>query len=606
MKKDKLVSYALMTELSNKNKSILDVLNEFIKSTIFLKKLEEFKSEEILEYLFEIYTFEIPKSVIELCLKKLTKIKILEKKKNLYKVIEINKLNDILKEYSNLEEEKNTFINLLKQFISEKLSKEISFDETSKFLYDYICENKIDRDIQSQISSFLLSNKENFFNIKNIYSKIYDGVYFYNGIAYIEINQIGHWDNEMNIILDTEILLDSFGYNGDILKKEFDFFINFVKDVNKKKKKIFLQYFNKTLDEIESIFDYIENNFNMVYPLNKIAFYTIKNKAKNKNEIKIEKARFKNHLKSLDILMTDEIDITEKKNYKYNLISEEKINDYYNKYSFKDKDKDKIEETLTFLTKILIFRQDKEIKFWEKCKCIFVTRNFKTLQISYDESKERKIYPLALPLGRIINLLWFKLNKGFAIKKDFSNFKAITKTEIILRNITSSKINEIMEETEKKLKNKEINEDIMGEVIADLKNKEIELLENNGYCPTEDFLLDMPEDYIDRVIKEKEKREQRIEELERQNKELLNDKEKLKIYEETEKNKEIIKNKMKKWLFIGLRIILILTITFLIIYCTLKENSLFLKIVGIFTNLILFLSLIPQIEIKIKKFFKKS
>lgn len=116
----------------------------------------------------------------------------------------------------------------------------------------------------------------------------------------------------------------------------------------------------------------------------------------------------------------------------------------------------------------------------------------------------------------------------------------------------------------------------------------------------------MPEDYIDRVIKEKEKREQRIEELERQNKELLNDKEKLKIYEETEKNKEIIKNKMKKWLFIGLRIILILTITFLIIYCTLKENSLFLKIVGIFTNLILFLSLIPQIEIKIKKFFKKS
>ena len=548
-----LSSYALMRELYDNKKNMKEVISNFILFLLFIKRIKIFSIEDVKEGFCKEFNFDIPISVIKICLNLLKKKNIIKKENKKFILQEKFSLDFDIQKYKELDT-KNTFFldNLLiyLQGFDEKLTLENITQDLCSYLLD---KDKISQDKIEKISSFLLKNSSNL-ELYNTFSKIEEGVLLYSGITYTNMSEIGIWNNKLTIYLDTEVLLDAYNYNGETYKKQFDEFWKLISEVNKKKKYIELKYFSTKFDEIEKIFNYIENSFDQNIYLQKEAFLTIKSKCKKREDLIIEKARFFNYLNSKNIIRENDLQLTED-NYHNNLISEEKISYYITN---KQLEREKIEAIFNDLNYINLLRKGKKVTEIKESKYILLTRNSKTLSISYEEFQKQESTVLTVNFDTMITILWFKLNKGFGDSENISSLKSISKAQFVLQNMIKRKVKEVMEE----LKNEDIQEDIIEYVIADIKSKESTTLSKiENFCFEDDEIQEIEEYDIERIINEKTKKdhekyviEKKLEASEKHNAMLESE---LKDFKEKE---QVRKNKNKKiiifiFIIIGVTII---------------------------------------------------
>lgn len=469
-----LASLAVFRELYDKKTDVYNVIAEFLKEIIISNAKHTFSLTEISNLLNDIYNFDIPDAVVKTALNRL---EFLTKSYGVYNVTNIQSIrndNKIELKTNEFQNKNNLILSELYQFIEKKTNKnltEIEKQNISNSFISYLLDEGGNNFYDEYISAYIVSNQYNtdFTNQLNI---VKEGVILYSGISYTSnLNNLGSWNTEMTIFVDTEILFHFAGFNGELFEKMFNDFYSFVKEINSKAKKklIRFKYFKEVRDEFERFFtkaEYIVTGNQSANP-SITAMTNIIEGCKTGSDVVAKKTKFYELLKSNGITEDDYNDYYNEKNHKYNIENKELVDTLNKLGTIK-----KVENHLQFLNYVSIHRQEANSANFENVKFILLSGNSNTLSIAWHEDvKHNGFVPLATALYFLTNKFWFKLNKGFSKNYYPTSFSIITKAQIVLSNGLNLSVGQQFDELQAQIKSGKLTEEEAIAVIVNLRKQ---------------------------------------------------------------------------------------------------------------------------------------
>ncbi len=533
MKESKLIaSVVVFKELHDSNKDIYDIISEFIKATIISNKRWRFNSTEITSLIENEFDFKLPEAVIKTTLKKrLIKSGFLTLEHGEYNVTDINTSIDPAFE-ANYKKNIEIYNETGQEFISYiQKSKGYTLDEKEKTLIkeslnQYLLGNGLNNDFVKEISTYIIKNKSNV-ELQNRLNVIKEGLVLYTGVRFTaDLNELGKWDKEITIFLDTEILFYFTGLNGEIYRDIFNDFYNLVREINNssKKKIIHLKYFEETEKEVYNFFHVATLIIEGKKTLNpsKTAMKEIINGCATKSDIIVKRNKFFIDLKTAGISKEESKDYY--KDYSLNIEGSKVIEEiqslsHENKKEF---DEESCKQYLTLFTKINVLRKGINNRGFENSKYLLLTGNRFVQYLAHNKhvkQNERDV-PFATDIDYITDKFWFKLKKGFGGSDEKpKSFDIVTKAQIIL----SAQINNTVQEKFTALNDEYRKGNITKEEAISLNYE----LRDSSLKPEEVIDIDIEEkiDFvnefsIEQHLSEREKLKQKVKEGEETKQEL--------------------------------------------------------------------------------------
>jgi len=497
-----LASLAVFREAYDSEKDVYKIISLFLQSLIKDNGLYSFNLQEITGLFNNEFDFSIPSAVIKTSIKRISYIKNID---GLYTVNDPNKL-DIqikIKRKQTLDKNEAVLTSLISYIESKKnktiLEKEKS--DISKSFCSYLLENKNDLEYSDYISAYIIENESNK-SFQSALKSIKEGVVLYTGLKYNNnISEVGSWNTNLCIYLETEIIFHFLGLNGELYKSVFNDFFSLVKEINKKETKINLRYFHAIKDEIIQFFDkaeYIVSGQDKLNP-NKTAMSTIVNGCKSRADVQSKKADTFVFLKNSGIIEEDEIDYYNEKHHKYNIINSTTENIFKEKLGIENPI-----ETLKFLNYISIRRAEKNTNNFDNIGTILLSATKNTIQAAWSEEiKNEGNVPYATTLDFLTNKLWYKLNKGFGDSSFPKSFNVISKAQIILSYHLNFTIGEKFEEFKIQYSENKINDEQARARIIELR-KNVKKPEEIKRENVSSILSALTEDSINTHLQEQE------------------------------------------------------------------------------------------------------
>ncbi|MDP1624213.1 MAG: hypothetical protein Q8L64_00435 [bacterium] len=497
-----LASLVVFRELYDVQNDVYGVIAEFLKEIIAVNGKYQFNLTEITNLLNNTYDFSIPEAVINTALRRLD----LKKEDGFFIIQNMPALNK--KRLAELQE-KNltsnvTLIESLFSFIATEKATTLSDSEKTKIVRSF-CSFLLDdsnaTDYSEYISGFAIKNKNDDNFIKSL-NKIREGVILYSGIKYSNLGEIGSWQTNLTIYLDTEILFHFAGFNGELYKSLFEDFFRYVKEINDKAKKVIvrLEYFKEVKDEIENFFtkaEYIVEGKDRLNPRN-TAMASVVDGCKSPSDVLSKKSDFYVFIKNNGIYESKPNNYYAQANYKYNIIDSQTIESVSGELQFD------ITEYLDFLNYVNIQRQKENLNSFENIGYILLTGNTRTIKIArHKKIKADDVVPLATTLNWITNKFWFKLNKGFGDGNFPASFDVIVKAQMVLSSVLNKSIGEKFDELQTKFKQGEITEEIAKSRVVKLRSQ-VRKPEEIGLDDISQILDVLSEDSLEQFIKEQE------------------------------------------------------------------------------------------------------
>lgn len=482
-----LASFATLKTLSEAKKytNSYQLLSEFICYIIGTHKLTTFSSIEMKNQLKRIFDFDVPEAVVVTSCKSIESIT----KSNGLFVVDWSKFTcDATFEKAKVEAEgiQESVIGPLAAYIREKHpERKISNDIVTQALAAFLVGDQQNGYSQyaDTIGEFVLKNEKSA-DIRAALDAIQEGSIWYIGINH-NINETGSITKTLTLYLGTEILFGLKGYNGEIHKQLADDFFAQIKTANLNGEKIKLRYFLKTKEEIDSFFGsamLIREGKTQAIPT--VAMKTILDACKTASDVSVEMADFYHLLRySYGILEDDKKDYYSPEEDVYNLESLEY-----------EKDEDK--ESWMFVSHINKLRKGKVAVNNIDAEYLFVTNTRNTLKVSDCQAEKIKregnierVNDYAVSLGKVTNLLWYKLGNGFGRKSYPSSINSILKARVVLASSISHSITEVYNKTNEQYKNGEISKEQLAARIITLHKKPIlpEELEGDSIEECMDF-----------------------------------------------------------------------------------------------------------------------
>ncbi len=539
-----LASLAVFRELYNSEKDVYGIIASFLTDLIKTKKIYSFNLNEIHDKFNTSFEFEIPRAIIKTSLGRLD---FLENTKKKYIVKDISNISDgdFDKKQNQIISNNQKIIDKLCLFIEKE--KKITLEEKDKevILHDF-CNFLIDESNGNEylkyIASFVIENedKENFKNQLNL---IREGVILYSGIKFNNnINDVGSWRKELTIFLETEILFNIAGYNGELHKTLVLDLLNLLEEVNQNagKKLIRLKYFRETRDEIEGFFakaEYLLKGNEKPNP-DVTAMMSILNGCSSTSDIMDKKSDFYMLLKGKGIVEDEYDKYFESYNHKYNIINTE-----INSNVSKEIDKDAT-EYLKLLNFVSIRRKEAKFSNFDNIGFILLSGNAVTLKVAWNDLlKDAGNVPLATHLSFLTNKFWFKLNKGFGKNLLPKSFDIITKAQISLSKLLNDTVGVKYSELQNEFKNGSLSEEQAKARVINLRNQ-VRKPEEIKEDTVKDVLSAITEDSLEKFTEEQEHFKIKAEKQGLENSQLKRDLEKEK--KEVEKSKQIQKTLKSK------------------------------------------------------------
>lgn len=482
----KLASYATLKILfGNKQyKSYFELLSEFIKNIIEKSNLYLFSVQKMSLELETEYGFILPISVVNKAIKKIKYVSfdntnyIVDTSSREYK----NRKNNII----NIDYKK--YVDIIKEicnFANDKYQKNIDIEMMTSDLIAYLIEDEksmSDPNNIEIISKYILSI-ENDKNKQELLTSIREGGIIYTGLNN-GISDIGVLTKDLTLYLDTEVLFNIVGYNGEIYKQLAIDMINQINKANESSKHIKMKYFKKVKNEVEKFFNTAEDIVENKKPYEeKSAMINIINGCENASDVIEKKSKFYYELSKIGISEDDDYDYYREDNQKNVIESKSKL-----------RESEEYSENIEYLCKINILRRGQKVEEFENCNSIFITETRYALELA-EEFKQNCCYSLAMNTNNITNLLWYKLGLGFGCDSYPNNLQAILKAKIVLTNIISTTITKEYEKALTKFKNKEIDKKLLEKQILTLHEKAI-MLDSMNYSNI-DELMDFSKQYFD-------------------------------------------------------------------------------------------------------------
>lgn len=506
-----LASLAVFRELYDNQKDVYGVISEFLKEIISAENKYQFGLTEITLLLNESYDFNIPEAVVKTSLSRLP---FLSKSNGVYSVnkpIDQIRNKEFQEKQNKIYNSNNNVVNRLFTYIESQ--KKISLSEAEKetivkSLCSFMLDESTAQEYSEYIGAFIVQRKSEDALLAQL-DTIKEGVVLYTGLKYnSNLNDLGAWNTQITIFIETEILFHFAGYNGELFKILFNDFFTFVKEINSQsinkdgKKKIHLKYFIEVKNEIERFFkkaEFIINGEDTLNP-SKTAMASIVNGCKTPSDIIEKKAIFYNLLKTNGITEDTYTEYYSAKNHKFN-IEDQSIIESLQSSIVTDYD---IRENLKFLNYVNILRQGSSDRNFENIGYILLSGNATTIQLAWhDLIKPNGNVPLATTLTFLTNKLWFKLGKGFGKNNYPKTFDIITKAQIVLSTQVNDSISYKYDSLQEKLKKGELNEKQALATIVELR-RESKKPEDIKADDLSDILDSISENNIEKYVQEQE------------------------------------------------------------------------------------------------------
>lgn len=550
-----LASLAVFRELYDNQKDVYGVISEFLKEIISSENKYQFGLTEITLVLNESYDFKIPEAVVKTSLSRLP---FLSKSNGVYSVnkpIDQIRNKEFQEKQNKIYNNNNNVVNRLFTYIESQ--KKVTLSEAEKeIIVKSLCSFMLDestvQEYSEYIGAFIVQCKSEDALLAQL-DTIKEGVVLYTGLKYnSNLNDLGTWNTQITIFIETEILFHFAGYNGELFKILFNDFFTFVKEINSQsinkdgKKKIHLKYFSEVKNEIERFFkkaEFIINGEDTLNP-SKTAMASIVNGCKTPSDIIEKKALFYDLLKTNGITEDTYTEYYSAKNHKFN-IEDQSIIESLQSSIVTDYD---IRENLKFLNYVNILRQGASDRNFENIGYILLSGNATTIQLAWhDLIKPNGNVPLATTLTFLTNKLWFKLGKGFGKNNYPKTFDIITKAQIVLSTQVNDSISYKYDSLQEKLKKGELNEKQALATIVELR-RESKKPEDIKADDLSDILDTLSENNIEKYIQEQElfkiQTQKQKEENENLKKELLKTNIK---YQQKEQTVELQNIKLKEY-----------------------------------------------------------
>ena len=506
-----LASLAVFRELYDNQKDVYGVISEFLKEIISSENKYQFGLTEITLLLNNSYDFNIPEAIVKTSLSRLS---FLSKANGIYSVNKpIDQIgnNDFQEKQQKIYRNNGNIINHLFLYIENQ--KKVSLSETEKevivkSLCSFMLDESTEQEYSEYIGAFIVQCKSDK-TLQTQLDTIKEGIVLYTGLKYnSNLNDLGSWNTQITIFIETEILFHFAGYNGELFRILFNDFFAFVKEINSQsinkegKKKIHLKYFSEVKEEIERFFkkaEFIINGEDVLNP-SKTAMSSIVNGCGKPSDIIEKKALFYDLLKTNGITEDTYTDYYSAKNHKFNIEDQSTIEHLQSSINT-DCD---IRENLKFLNYINILRQGVSNKSFENIGYILLSGNATTIQLAWhDLIKLNGNVPLATTLTFLTNKFWFKLGKGFGKNNYPKTFDIITKAQIVLSTQVNDSVSYKYDSLQAKLRKGELSEQQALATIIELR-RESKKPEDIKEDDLNEVLSTISESNIEKYVQEQE------------------------------------------------------------------------------------------------------
>lgn len=499
-----LASLAVFRELYDSKKDVYVVISEFIREIVVANGKHQFNITEITQLLNSTFDFNLPDAVVQFALNKIDSI---EKTNGLYNVnIADFKKTDFVDKQIEIQRSNSLIINNLLDYIGAEKNEKLNAYEKGKVvdsLCSFLLDDQGNQEYLKYISAFIIKNKADTVFADQI-SLIKEGIILYSGIKYSnDLINVGSWTTPLTIFIDTEVLFNFAGYDGELYRALFIDFLAFVNDINKKDqpKLIKLRYFTDVINEIERFFAKAEQIVlgKEKLILSKTAMSSIVDGCKTASDVITKKTIFYDLLLKNGIIEDDYKDYYLPDNHIYNISDKNTI-----AIVSKSLGKDDISEHLNFLNYISIHRKDSNTNNFENIGYILLSGNTLTQRVAWHkEIKKPGCVPLVTNMGFLTNKFWFKLNKGFGKDGYPKTFDVITKAQMVLASQLNDSVGIQFEILQAKYRKGDLSEEQAIATIANLRKQSIRpenIVEDN----ITDVLSFITEDKIEKYMLEHE------------------------------------------------------------------------------------------------------
>lgn len=550
-----LASLAVFRELYDNQKDVYGVISEFLKEIISSENRYQFGLTEITRLLNDNYDFNIPEAVVKTSL---SRLHFLSRANGIYSVnkpMDQIRDNDFQEKQQKIYSNNSDIINHLFAYIENQKKVSLSDAEKEiivKSLCSFMLDESTGQEYSEYIGAFIVQCSSDK-TLRTQLDTIKEGIVLYTGLKYnSSLNDLGSWNTQITIFIETEILFHFAGYNGELFRILFNDFFTIVNEINSQsinkegRKRIHLKYFLEVKDEIERFFKKAELIISGKDVLNpsKTAMSSIVNGCSKPSDVIEKKALFYDLLKTNGITEDTYTDYYSDKNYKFNIEDQSTIDQLQ---SFVNADCD-IMENLKFLNYINILRQGVSNKNFENIGYILLSGNATTIQLAWHNLiKLNGNVPLATTLTFLTNKFWFKLGKGFG-KNDYpKTFDVITKAQIVLSTQVNDSVAYKYDSLQEKLKKGELSEQQALATIVELR-RESKKPEDIKEDDLDEVLSTISESNIEKYVREQELSKMQEQKQKEENKRLKEEVQEVYMkYSQKEEEMEMQNEKLKAY-----------------------------------------------------------
>lgn len=454
---NKLAALAVFRAFYNQKTDVYALIEIFAREIISKKSLYSFSTPQLSQYLKSEYDFEIPDAVVTSAL---ARIKGIIRQGTNWSIPALPTPNIGLSQ-KQLEIQgihksiKKSLLDFSKERGVPEEKEELILDAFRKFLID----ERNGSDYSDIIAGFVIANIDDS-GFQNALNQVREGVILHAGLQYSgNINEIGNWNKKLTLILDTEILFNFAGLNGELPKKWFLDLYKFIQDINSKSKErmIVLRYFPNVTQEIQDFFYAAEKivEYRSVYDMSKVAMQSIVNGCKNTSDVLEKKAQFVSRLASYLIEeMPFPPDPTEE-DLKHWIFDSQSLQRLYQNPEYFEKP---IEDYLGILNAISRLRKNVETNRLEDSKFIMISGKSTILSLARDpEFRKFGEIPFAVSTNYLTANFWFKMSRGFGLGGKPTSFDVIGKAQMSLSSHLNESLHNVYLDYERKTKSGELS-----------------------------------------------------------------------------------------------------------------------------------------------------
>lgn len=471
-----LASLAVARELYDREKSLYDVLKEYIKVIIIEEKLYSFDISELTSLLNRRFSFSVKDAVVKTCLRQMN----LGHTGSIWQC-DIGQFNIDGWQQSTIEAERKSksIIRQLMNYIGTVNDiEELDYDENyyAKTFCDFLINSgAISNDELKKIYSEFIVSMEGNEEFVDVISQLKEGTIFFEGIRFCDNpSEIGsRWKGNMNLYFDTEILFAVSGYNNSLLQDYSLELLKSVKEINRncpKDKRIKIKFFESTKKEIDYYFDSairIVKGQDVLDPTKEAMSQIVKG-CLRKSDVEQKRSLLFQNLREKGIELDWE-NYYDEKYADYN-IEQQELEDKYT--SLWGQSQNLIHDSIKQLSNINKIRKAVNDRGLENCIAIFVTGTSRTIKLSKAEEfiNEHEV-PKATTVDFLINYLWLKSNKGFGVGSTPRTLDMIAQSRFILKNMMIDQLSEQYLQAKGMYENDELSKEAFAQLNFDIREK---------------------------------------------------------------------------------------------------------------------------------------